>query len=234
MSPTPKYRHGGAISAEEATETSASDSLSDRVPVVGGLLAGVVSLLASLLIAGLTMGTLRRVASGWGTVEPMPAVWTEAVWLVLVNLGAEPHVGGVPVTEYSSGSGTVQFQAISLSAEPVYTVVVFGIVVGAGYAVAECVRTDSRVVRAAGSLLIVPAYLVLAPVLSLVSTWRLPTGGEQTLPESGQTVSISLVDATVYAGLLVPATLALFGGCLSVGCRVLREHRQPVRSPPHD
>lgn len=226
MSPTPKYRHGESISAEEATETPASDSLSDRVPVIGGLLTGVVSLLTSLLFATLTLGTLRRVTSGWGPVETMPELWTEAVWLVLINLGTELHVGEEPATEFD----TVQFQAVGLSVEPVYTVVVFGVVVGAGYAVAECVRTDSRARRVAWSLLIVPAYLVLAPVLSLFSTWRLPAGGEQSLPEGGQMVSISLVDATIYAGLLVPATLALFGGCLSVGRRVWLEHRQPVQS----
>lgn len=234
MSNKPKYRHGSPVPDQDSTDAEAAttdrtemaDSLRDRVPVVGGLVTGVGAFLTTFLVVGATTFSSRNSTEAWSDLESPPSVLTEAVWTLLMNLGAELQLGDEPI----STSSMSMYRLMTLTASPLYTILVFGIIVGAGFAVAECVRTDSPVERFAGSLLVVPGYLVLSVALASVSTWEVPPSGDvvQTpsrAAQAGQEMSVAVTDAAIYAGLLVPAAFALLGGGLAVGHRRWTEHR---------
>ncbi|WP_247730959.1 hypothetical protein [Halovivax limisalsi] len=226
MSSTPKYRHGEPVPEElgdESKEYGATETPRDRIPVRGGLLVGAGAFLLNVLFAVIMVWTSRRGADSWGDIESPPGVLTETSWLFLSNHGAELNVGG----DVGSFFGMWSYRIQNMSAAPIYTVFFLGIIVAAGYAVAECVSTDSRLERIGGALLVVPAYAVGAPALSVFATWEPPMDGEERVPEL-QEITMSAVDAAMFAGILVPTVLALLGGCLSVARRAWLQHRQSV------
>lgn len=229
MSPSPKYRHGGPVSEDDhdgsSDNPSATEALRDRLPVRGGLLVGVGAVVTSVLFAAIMAWTSRRTANPWTDFDSPPGLLTETAWLVLSNIGAEVEMGNDPgmISSYAG------YQLLNLSATPLYTLGLLGAIVAAGYVVAECIETESRSERAVGALLVVPAYAVFAPALSVFATWSPSVEEGQMGPDVGE-VSVSTVDAAIYAGILVPAALALLGGCLSVAHRAWLEHRQPASS----
>lgn len=234
MSSTPKYRHGSPVPEQDSTDgegaaserTEVADSLRDRAPVVGGLITGVCAFLTTFLIVGATTFSSRNSIEAWSSFESPPSVVTETIWTLLMNLGAELQLGDEPL----SASSMSMYRLLTLSASPLYTILVFGIIVGAGFAVAECVRTDSPVERLAGSLLVVPGYLVLSVALASMSTWEVPTAGDEVqtpgrATQAGQEVSVAVSDAAVYAGIVVPTVFALLGGAIAVAHRYWVAHR---------
>ncbi|WP_247730960.1 hypothetical protein [Halovivax limisalsi] len=230
MSSTPKYRHGGPVPEEERREhpdetDAEGDSLRDRMPIRAGLLVGAGAFLTSALFGLMMAWTSRRGASPWGSLESPPDVLAESAWIVLGSLGAELQFAG----RSNLGITLPMRQVVNLTARPLFVLVLLGIIVTAGYAVAECISTDSPRERVGGALLVVPAYAVGAPALSVFATWNRPTSGDEVGPEF-HGISVNAVDATIHAGILVPAALALFGGCLSIARRAWLEHRQPVQS----
>lgn len=225
MSNQPRYRHGGPVPDDVADDSGGEGaesigSIGDRVPIVGGLVAGAGAFLATYVLATLTSFTTRQGVDSWGNVESPPHVLTEASWTVLLNLGASLSQGGEPL-EYD----VLRFGLVRFATSPVFTLLVFAIVVVAGYVVADCARTESRAERVGASLLVVPAYVVFAAVFAVLSAWEPPAEAQQ-VPE-GEVVSVALVDAIVYAGILVPAMLALLGGLLAVGHRAWAANRDP-------
>lgn len=222
MSATPKYRHGGPVPDEEegpTDEPETNASVVDRVPVVGGLLAGVGAVLSTYVIAtatafaaGKNLGSLRR-------AEVSPHALTEGAWAVLMNLGAQLHVDGTPV---SSAGSSPFYWLFSFTADTQSSLLVFGILVAASYAVADCAGTDSTPERIVAGLLVVPAYIAFAVVFATLATWE--------VPESGRVYAVPIVDATLYAGVVFPTILALLGGTLAAGRREWLANRDPRRS----
>lgn len=225
MSNQPKYRHGGPVPDDEADDSGAdagdsAGSIGDRVPIVGGLVAGAGAFLVTYVLAALTTFAARNGIVAWGQVESPPHVLTEASWAVLMNLGAGLQQGGEPL-EFSF----LRYGMFRFASSPIFSVLVFAVIVGAGYVVADCARTESRHERIAASLLVVPGYLVFTTVLAMLAKWEPPADTQQ-VPEGGA-ISVPAVDAIVYAGIIVPAMLALLGGLLAVGHRVWAANRDP-------
>lgn len=226
MSNQPRYRHGGPVPDDEADASDAdgaesAESIGDRVPIVGGLAAGVCAFLVTYVLAALVTFATRNAIPTWRNVESPPHFLTEAAWSVLMNLGAGLRQGGEPFE-----SNVLQFGVFRFATSPTYTLLVLAIAVGAGYVAADCARTDSRTERIAASLLVVPAYLAFATVLAVLAAWEPPASETQRVPE-GREIAVGLVDAVVYAGVLIPAMLALLGGLLAVGHRVWAANRDP-------
>lgn len=227
MSNQPRYRHGGPVPDDEPADDPGADgaepvgSIRDRVPVVGGLVAGAGAFLVTYVLAVLVTFSGRKGLNPWEDVGSPPHVLTEASWAVLMNLGAGLQQGGEPL-EYTFGRvGMFRF-----AYQPLFSLLVFAAIVVAGYVVADCARTDSRTERIAASVLVVPAYLAFATVLAVLATWEPTPAESQRVPE-GREIAVGLVDAIVYAGVIVPAVLALLGGTLAVGHRVWAGNRDP-------
>lgn len=245
MSPTPKYRHGGPVpedastgddpTSDEATDDEATiadqlkagGSLRERVPIVGGLVAGVGAFLTTFVVLAATTFSVRNTRGTWAETESSPHVVTEASWMHLMNLGAELQLGGEPIET----SGLPLYRVIGVTTSPLYTILMFGIIVVAGYAIADCIRTDSPVERLAGTLLIVPGYLTMVVGLAAISTWELPaesdTSSGRSMEAAGQEVSFEIADAALHAGVLVPTVFALLGGALAIGHRRWTANRDP-------
>ncbi|AGB15054.1 hypothetical protein Halru_0411 [Halovivax ruber XH-70] len=222
MSNQPKYRHGGPVEDDEPTtdESRTLPSVHGRIPIVGGLLTGVAAALATYVLALLATFAGRQGLTVWSSVESPPHVLTEASWTVLMNLGA-----GLDIASESSGAWGLQYGMFRFAISPIFTILCFLLAIGAGYVIASCVETNSVRERLASSLLVVPAYVLSATLLATFATWE-PTTEARPVSEI-QTVSVDVVDAVLYAGVVFPAVLALLGASLAIGHRAFVANRDP-------
>lgn len=222
MSKQPEYRHGGPVEDDEPTddESRTLPSVHERIPIVGGLLTGVAAVCITYVLALLVTFAGRQGPNIWDNLNSSPHVLTEAGWAVLVNLGAELDAASESTQSLGQLYGTVRF-----TTSPIYPILCFLIVVGAGFVIASCVETKSVRERLGASLLVVPTYALSMALLATFATWE-PTNEEQTIDEL-QTVSVDVGDAVLYAGVVFPAVLALLGASLAIGHRVFVANRDP-------
>ncbi|MFC3957523.1 hypothetical protein [Halovivax cerinus] len=230
MSPQPKFRHGGPVpdddsddaDGESADTLATLPSVHGRIPIVGGLLAGVGAYGVTYLLAVLLVFVGENgIGYGRDSQESAHAM-VKGAWVVLMNLGAVLRVDGEPA---STIGGVSRLSFLEFSVSAVSSLIVFGILVVAAYAVADCVETDSVVERIGASLLVVPPYVVFSIGLATLARWEAPGTGDPS--DATRELSIAVVDAALYAGLLVPSVLALLGGTLAVCRRLWLANRAP-------
>jgi hypothetical protein len=200
------YRHRRYLSAVDGTGDVSSNALSDRVPVLTGLLAGQVAWVAGYLVTFVVTwrGNHEAVLEAALGDAPLPALYQAAGW-VFYNA----HGVGVSVEPAARGGQVSSFTATLVGPDgftPLLYAVPTVCLVAAGALVA--VRTDVERPRAGfvAGLTVVPGYVVLAVAGKLATTtaWSMGPGG---------TASPAAV-GVLLAGVLYPAVCAGGAGAL--------------------
>lgn len=213
-------RDGGGSTADRGFDLP--ETL-ESLPIRGGLILGFGAFLTSYVLTyavtasmyatyGLGARELVVRRSPLGIEGDPPGTATTAAWSLLTNFGVglerateggeSEVVGLVEVLDY--------FGRVYVTTS-VIVLVTLGILVGAGYLIANYADADADepLTAAASSLLLVPAYLVCSGLVSVLAVWN---------PEGAEAVVVSPItsDALLYPGLLYPAFFGLLGGVLAV------------------
>ncbi len=217
MEETPRYRHGGPVpdDDESGDDTESTDSLGERLPVVAGLAVGTGAIAITYLTTLVAVLSVRRGLGDRLEDEELPHLAIEAAWTVLINLGTELQADGEAVQAFDL---TMTWNVLTFASSPVFLLGTFGVIVVAGYVVADYGRPETVPEAVVAALLVVPVYFVFAVTVATIATWS-PTG-EETI------VGPSFSDAALYAGILVPALFAAIGGLLAIGRRTWVERRE--------
>ncbi|WP_254861794.1 hypothetical protein [Halovivax gelatinilyticus] len=218
-----KYKHGGpGVDGDQDGDGDRSarqvERYVDRETATVGLIAGSCAVAATFLVTLAAAISIRAGMAAEFEDGQTPPVTVEAAWTVLVNLGTSLETGGEKINAvdliYSWGF-------LNLGASPVFILLSFGAIALAGYLTAAHVGTAAPRRAVGAALFVVPAYLAYAVGIGVAVTWSPDEGVDDAYPrpgpDVGETVSVVLTDAVVYAGIVWPAVFATLGAICAIG-----------------
>ncbi|MDQ2050194.1 hypothetical protein RBH26_06820 [Natronolimnohabitans sp. A-GB9] len=220
-----------------AVQDTGSD-LPFKQGAVFGAIAAIATyfahLLATLVATAQTTPTTYT-DDGSVVVTDMVASWEAAGWSYLAAFGTGFEADGEPAT-----LGDAPNHAAAAASPPFFLVdtalfvLTLGLVVAAGYAIANYTDADDAVEAVKASVTVVPAYLVIAAVVAflMTNTYSDPELVGSLIDSAGTleaepylndemeiTGSVEFAPTTsgaiLFAGILVPAVLAAIGGVLT-------------------
>lgn len=227
---------------EEEQDGAADASADDELPIVEGVVFGVVGvvltylthLFATVMAAGQT-SPQTYTDDGATVVTDMVATWVAAGWSYLGTFGVGFEADGEAATlgDAPNHAAGFAFSPFAL-ADTVLVIVTIGVLVGLGYLVARYTDAADAVDAAkAGAIVVVP-YLVFAVVAAFLMTHTFGEDvlvgsvidsvagleADQYVNDDGEFVGdvefgADTTDAVLLAGLVVPAAFSVFGALLT-------------------
>ena len=214
-----------------------NNSLPFKQGAVIGAIAVIVTYLSHLLVTVIATAQASPVGSGEDVTE-LVASWEAAGWSYLSVFGAGFEAEGerAVLADVPNQAAAFVSSPFLLSSSLLFVVAIGG-AVGAGYAIARYTEAEDATEAVKASVTVVPPYLVFALIAAVVMTHTFTEDaaivaffgdiGANAAPglEEGEYIDgdgVSDIEfgpatssAVLYAGLLVPAVLAVIGGLIT-------------------